>query len=82
MGTHLATERARLVTLHLTVGAPDFYPSELFSEITSWVLIYKVVRLLQYPSVLPPVDPWLHVPLDPLPEGVPTSRPVNDKTHY
>jgi len=29
MGTHLATERAGLVTLHLTVGAPDFYPSEL-----------------------------------------------------
>jgi len=31
---------------------------------------YKVVRLLQHPSVLPPVDPWLHVPLDPLPEAV------------
>ena len=29
LGTHLATERARLVTLHLPVGAPDFYPSEL-----------------------------------------------------
>ena len=28
MGTHLATERAGLVTLHLTDGAPDFYPSE------------------------------------------------------
>ena len=27
MGTHLATERAGLVTLHLTAGAPDFYPS-------------------------------------------------------
>jgi hypothetical protein len=27
MGTHLATERAGLVTLHLTDGAPDFYPS-------------------------------------------------------
>jgi hypothetical protein len=23
---------------------------------------YRVVRLLQHPSVLPPVDPWLHVP--------------------
>jgi hypothetical protein len=32
MGTHLATERARLVTLHLTVGAPDFYPSELMAN--------------------------------------------------
>ena len=32
---------------------------------------YKVVRLLQHPSVLPPVDPWLHVPLDPFPEGGP-----------
>ncbi len=31
---------------------------------------YKVVRLLQHPSVRPPVDPWLHVPLDPLPEAV------------
>jgi len=31
---------------------------------------YRVVRLLQHPSVLPPVDPWLHVPLDPLPEAV------------
>jgi hypothetical protein len=28
MGTHLATERAGLVTLHLTDGAPDFYPSK------------------------------------------------------
>jgi hypothetical protein len=27
MGTHLATERAGLATLHLTDGAPDFYPS-------------------------------------------------------
>ena len=27
MGPHLATERAGLVTLHLTDGAPDFYPS-------------------------------------------------------
>jgi hypothetical protein len=24
---------------------------------------YKVVRLLQHPSVVRPVDPWLHVPL-------------------
>ena len=32
MGTHLATERAGLVTLHLTVGAPDFYPSDLRKE--------------------------------------------------
>src|SRR5215469_15190367 len=31
---------------------------------------YRVVRLLQHPSVLPPVDPWLHVPLDPLLEAV------------
>ena len=31
---------------------------------------YGVVRLLQHPSVLPPVDPWLHVPLDPFPEAV------------
>ena len=31
---------------------------------------YRVVRLLQHPSVLPPVDPWLHVPLDPFPEAV------------
>src|SRR5215471_20046232 len=31
---------------------------------------YGVVRLLPHPSVLPPVDPWLHVPLDPLPEAV------------
>jgi len=31
---------------------------------------YRVVRLLQHPSVLPPVDPWLHVPPDPLPEAV------------
>ena len=31
---------------------------------------YEVVRLLQHPSVLPPVDPWLHVPPDPLPEAV------------
>jgi hypothetical protein len=23
---------------------------------------YEVVRLLQHPSALPPVDPWLHVP--------------------
>jgi hypothetical protein len=26
MCTHLATEKARLLTLHLTVGAPEFYP--------------------------------------------------------
>ena len=31
----------------------------------------NAVRLLQHPSVLPPVDPWLHVPLDPLPEACP-----------
>jgi hypothetical protein len=31
---------------------------------------YRVVRLLQHPSVLPPVDPWLHVSLDPFPEAV------------
>src|SRR5215470_14119665 len=31
---------------------------------------YRVVRLLPHPSVLPPVDPWLHVSLDPLPEAV------------
>ena len=31
---------------------------------------YRVVRLLQHPSVLPPVDPRLHVPLDPFPEAV------------
>ena len=30
----------------------------------------KVVRLLQHPSVHPPVDPWLHVPPDPFPEAV------------
>src|SRR5215831_11265743 len=28
---------------------------------------YRVVTLLQHPSVLPPVDPWLNVPLDPFP---------------
>ena len=28
MGPHLATERAGLVTLHLTDDAPDFYPSK------------------------------------------------------
>ena len=27
MGTHLATERAGLVTLHLRDGAPQFYPN-------------------------------------------------------
>jgi len=27
MGTHLATERAGMVTLYLTVGALEFYPS-------------------------------------------------------
>jgi hypothetical protein len=26
LGTHLATERAGLVTLHLQVRAPQFYP--------------------------------------------------------
>jgi hypothetical protein len=26
MGTHLATERAGMVTLHLTVGASELYP--------------------------------------------------------
>src|SRR5215469_10440342 len=31
---------------------------------------YRVVRLLLHPSMLPPVDPWLHVSLDPLPEAV------------
>ena len=31
---------------------------------------YRVVRLLPHPSVLPPVDPWLHVPPDPFPEAV------------
>jgi hypothetical protein len=29
MGTHLATERARMVTLHLAVGAPELYPDPL-----------------------------------------------------
>ena len=29
MCTHFATERARLVTLHLTVGAPEFYPNRM-----------------------------------------------------
>src|SRR5215471_18591360 len=29
---------------------------------------YGVVRLLPHPSLLPPVDPWLHVPPDPFPE--------------
>jgi len=33
MGTHLATERAGLVTLHLTVGAPEFYPSEQVTHV-------------------------------------------------
>ena len=28
MGTHLATERAGMVTLHLTVGAPELYPNQ------------------------------------------------------
>jgi hypothetical protein len=27
MGTHLATERAGMVTLHLTVGASELYPN-------------------------------------------------------
>jgi hypothetical protein len=27
LGTHLATERAGLVTLHLRDGAPQFYPN-------------------------------------------------------
>ena len=27
LGTHFASESARLVTLHLQLGAPDFYPS-------------------------------------------------------
>jgi len=31
---------------------------------------YGVVRLLPDPSMLPPVDPWLHVPPDPFPEAV------------
>src|SRR5215469_16961324 len=31
---------------------------------------YGVVRLLPHPSVLPSVDPWLHVPPDPFPEAV------------
>jgi hypothetical protein len=31
---------------------------------------YRVVRLLQHPSVLPPVNPWLHVPHTPLSEAV------------
>ena len=29
MGTHLATERAGMVTLHLTVGAPELYPDHV-----------------------------------------------------
>jgi hypothetical protein len=29
LGTHLATERAGMVTLHLTVGAPELYPDQL-----------------------------------------------------
>jgi hypothetical protein len=27
MRTHLATERAGMVTLHLKLGAPEFYPN-------------------------------------------------------
>jgi hypothetical protein len=27
LGTHLATERAGLVTLHLRASAPEFYPN-------------------------------------------------------
>jgi hypothetical protein len=29
MGTHLATERAGMVTLHLTVGASELYPNHI-----------------------------------------------------
>jgi hypothetical protein len=29
MGTHLATERVGMVTLHLTVGAPELYPDHV-----------------------------------------------------
>ena len=32
MGTHLATERAGLVTLHLRDGAPQFYPNHQTSH--------------------------------------------------
>ena len=31
MRSHLAIERARLVTLHLTAGAPELYPNQFKS---------------------------------------------------
>jgi|SRR5215469_3001159 len=35
LGTHLATERAGMVTLHLTVGAPELYPDQGHGGIAS-----------------------------------------------
>jgi len=50
MGTHLATERAGLVTLHLTDGAPDFYPSERESQLNDESLEHSALQGLRFLS--------------------------------
>src|SRR5215472_12938025 len=52
----------------LTIAADPQHLGAAIPAVLPLRQYYGVVRLLPHPSLLPPVDPWLHVPPDPFPE--------------